>query len=106
MGCAKSALLKQTRQAVAKGECDMSSSSSRFKHSLRHYLDVEHCARLPDMCHKKDFCVPPYATSIKKFQEEGKKNKKWFSFTLVLGIFLVIALAVVVLTFLAPFLNG
>lgn len=104
LGCAKFALLKQSRQAVTKNECDMSTSVSKFKHSLRHFLEIEHCARAPEMCYKPDFCVPPDATAIKKFQDEP--TKKSFPFTLMLGIFLLLALAVIVLTFLAPFFNG
>ncbi|ODM93639.1 hypothetical protein Ocin01_13050 [Orchesella cincta] len=104
MGCAKRSLLQMTKAAVAKNECDMSKSVSRFKHSLRHHLEIEHCARPPDMCHKNDFCIPPHATEIKEFHEE--EPKKPFPFTLILGVFLLIALAVIVLTFLAPFFNG
>lgn len=105
MGCAKLSLLKLMRLAVVKNKCDVSSGKSKFKHSLRHYVDIEHCPSVPDMCSSQDFCIPPHAAQVRNF-DTGSGTNSSFPFTIVLGVFILLALAVIVLTFLAPFFNG
>ena len=114
LGCARYKLLQSTviqdkqrdpdtprkDKIVEINRCGMMSfnSSAHDSHEYRHYMQLEHCAKLTDMCFDKDFCISPSITDVRKFQDQT------YGINVPMTIFIVFAvifgLLVCILTFL------
>jgi len=94
LGCAKRKLLESTKKAAKnKNKCNLMASLSGVKNSLQHFLQVEHCSQITDMCHQNDFCINPESSVVRPFTKNfAETTSIWWTILAIaiLGVFILI----------------
>ena len=75
----------------------MDLAESTVKNSLKHFLEIEHCTRVSDMCYVEDYCILPRFSDVRSFKETTYDSV--INLKVIIWVFAVIGVVVAIMTF-------
>jgi hypothetical protein len=110
MGCASKYLMDSIKTSGTKKltsaitfntqlGCHLNYGESQVKNSLKHFLELEHCVRVSDMCYVEDFCIHPRYSVVRSFKDQESAYDTVVSLKVIIWVFVVIGIMIAVLTF-------
>jgi len=107
MGCATKFLMDSIKNGAARQKaittlntrigCHSDYAESPVKNSLKHFMELEHCTRVTDMCYVEDYCIHPRYSVVKEFQEPVYDPV--ISIKVIIWAFVIIGVLILILTF-------
>jgi len=115
LGCANKQLLESVKATTLGKDrrvisslhtvvgCHSDYSQSDTRDSLKHFLQLEHCSQISDMCYTDNYCIHPRFTDVRTFKRNGYsepyEGRGVAFFTILIWVAVVIGLIVVAMTF-------